>query len=56
VNIRSTDEVFAKRVGSVLHASSRGSEDIADAHVVALCAEFETAIVVCRSRGHSFVG
>lgn len=46
VNIRSTDEVFAKRVGTVLHASSRGSEDIADAHVVALCAEFETAIVL----------
>jgi hypothetical protein len=46
VNIRATDEVFAKCVGLLLHASSRGSIDTADAHVVALCADFETAIVL----------
>jgi predicted nucleic acid-binding protein len=46
VKIRSTDEAFAKRVGTLLHSSSRGSEDLADAHVVALCADFETAIVL----------
>jgi predicted nucleic acid-binding protein len=46
LNVRSTDEAFAKRVGTLLCASSRGSENLADAHVVALCADFETAIVL----------
>ena len=46
LNVRSTDEAFAKRVGTLLHASSRGSEDMADAHVVALCADFDTAVVL----------
>ena len=46
VNIRSTDEAFAKRVGNILYASSRGSKDLADAHVVAVCADFDTAIVL----------
>lgn len=41
-----TDERLAKLVGAVLHKSGRGSEDIADAHVVGVCAAFETAVVI----------
>jgi hypothetical protein len=41
-----TDERLAKLVGAVLHVSGSGSERLADAHVVALCARADTAIVV----------
>ncbi|MGQ0844860.1 MAG: type II toxin-antitoxin system VapC family toxin [Sporichthyaceae bacterium] len=41
-----TDERFAKLVGAILHETGRGSEDIADAHVVAACAGFEAAVVI----------
>ena len=41
-----TDERLARLVGSVLHAAGRGSEDIADAHVIAVCAGVQAAVVV----------
>ena len=44
--VQPTDLPFARLVGSILHASGSGSEDIADAHVVALCAAVEDALVL----------
>jgi predicted nucleic acid-binding protein len=41
-----TDERLARLVGSVLHSAGRGSENIADAHVVAVCGGAEAAVVV----------
>lgn len=45
VRVRETDERFAKRVGQILYEANRGSEAMADAHVVALCADAEAAVV-----------
>jgi predicted nucleic acid-binding protein len=41
-----TDERLAKLVGAILHATSRSSDAMADAHVVAACAGAEAAIVI----------
>ncbi|MGQ0624931.1 MAG: PIN domain-containing protein [Sporichthyaceae bacterium] len=41
-----TDERLAKLVGAILHESGRGSEHLADAHVVAVSANFDTAVVI----------
>lgn len=41
-----TDERLAKLVGSVLHGARRASDVIADAHVVAVCAASDVALVV----------
>ncbi|MDQ6783606.1 MAG: type II toxin-antitoxin system VapC family toxin [Actinomycetota bacterium] len=41
-----TDERLAKLVGTVLHAASRSSNAIADAHVVAVCAGVDAAVVI----------
>jgi predicted nucleic acid-binding protein len=41
-----TDERLAKLVGSVLYASRSGSERLADAHVVAICADADVAVVL----------
>lgn len=41
-----TDERLAKLVGSVLYSSRRASDAIADAHVVAVCATADVALVV----------
>ncbi len=41
-----TDERLAKLVGSVLHSARRASDAIADAHVVAVCAPLDVALVV----------
>src|SRR5450759_3882496 len=41
IRIVPTDERLAKLVGAVLHAAGRGSEALADAHVVAVCAASE---------------
>jgi predicted nucleic acid-binding protein len=46
VHVRDTDALFARRVGGLLARADRGSEALADAHVVALCADFDVAIVV----------
>ncbi len=41
-----TDFRLAKLVGAVLHSAGHGSESIADAHVIAVCASFDAAIVI----------
>jgi predicted nucleic acid-binding protein len=41
-----TDARLAKLVGSLLHGTGRGSDALADAHVVAVCAAADTAVVV----------
>jgi predicted nucleic acid-binding protein len=41
-----TDAKLAKLVGAVLHAAGRGSDGMADAHVVAVCAAVEAAVVI----------
>ncbi len=41
-----TDERLAKLVGAVLDATGSGSERLADAHVVAVCAGADVAVVV----------
>ena len=41
-----TDERLAKLVGAILNDTRSGSEHIADAHVVAVCAGAEQAIVI----------
>ena len=46
VRVVPTDERLAKLVGAILHETGSGSEVIADAHVVAVCAGAETAAVV----------
>jgi predicted nucleic acid-binding protein len=46
-----TDERLAKLVGAILNDAGRGSEDIADAHVVAVCAGAERAIVITADPG-----
>jgi hypothetical protein len=46
IRIVPTDERLAKLVGAVLHAAERGSEALADAHVVAVCAASDAAVVV----------
>lgn len=46
VLVQVTDERVALLVGALLHDSGRGSEDLADAHVVATCAAAAVALVV----------
>ncbi|HWF55928.1 MAG TPA: PIN domain-containing protein [Solirubrobacteraceae bacterium] len=41
-----TDVRLAKLVGAVLNSTGHASDSIADAHVIAVCASFDTAIVV----------
>lgn len=41
-----TDAKLAKLVGAVLHAADRGSDAMADAHVLAVCAAVEAAVVI----------
>lgn len=41
-----TDEHLAKVVGGVLHAARRASDAPADAHVVAVCAAADVAVVI----------
>lgn len=46
VRVVPTDERLAKLVGAVLQAAGVGSDQLADAHVVAVCADAAAAIVV----------
>jgi len=46
VHIVPTDERMAKSVGAILHRARSGSERLADAHVVAVCADADTAVVI----------
>jgi hypothetical protein len=41
-----TDQRVARLVGAILHTTGRGSESLADAHVVAACAGSDGAVVV----------
>lgn len=49
--VSATDVRLAKLVGAILHSTGQGSESIADAHVVAVCAEFDAAIVITSDPG-----
>ena len=44
--LRDTDRVLARLVGGVLAAASSGSEDLADAHVVATAVEAGGGVVL----------
>ncbi|MGH9112520.1 MAG: PIN domain-containing protein [Acidimicrobiales bacterium] len=46
IRVVPTDERLAKRVGNILHATRSGSDRLADAHVVALCADADVAVVI----------
>jgi hypothetical protein len=51
ISVVPTEQRLAKLVGAVLHASGSGSERLADAHVVAVCAGADAAIVVTADPG-----
>lgn len=46
IRVVPTDERLAKLVGAILHDSGAGSAFLADAHVVAVCAGADRAVVV----------
>jgi predicted nucleic acid-binding protein len=46
IRVVSTDERLAKLVGAILHHVGHGSDRIADAHVVAICASFDQSLVL----------
>jgi hypothetical protein len=46
IEVVPTNERLAKRVGGLLHAAKLDSCHLADAHVVALCAEADRAVVI----------
>lgn len=46
IRVVPTDEKLAKLVGAILHDTGSGSEHLADAHVVAVCAGADSAAVV----------
>jgi len=41
-----TEERLAKLVGAILHQADRGSDRIADAHVIAVCAPADAALIL----------
>ncbi|HLI60242.1 MAG TPA: PIN domain-containing protein [Solirubrobacteraceae bacterium] len=51
VVVTPTDVRLAKLVGAILHDAGRDSEAIVDAHVVAVCVDFEVAIVISSDPG-----
>lgn len=51
IRVVPTDERLAKLVGTILHATESTSDLIADAHVVAVCAASDTALVVTGDPG-----
>ncbi len=46
INVVPTDERLAKLVGAILHDTKSGSDRLADAHVVAVCAGADNALVL----------
>jgi len=46
IRVLVTDVELAKRVGGILYATNRGSESIADAHVIVACLPADIAVVV----------
>ena len=51
IKVVPTDEGLAKIVGAILHDTSSGSEHLADAHVVALCAALRETLVITSDAG-----
>lgn len=51
IRVVATDERLGKLVGAILHQSGLGSERIADAHVVAVCAPSDAALVLTEDPG-----
>jgi len=51
VRVVPTDERLAKLVGMILYTTKHGSDKIADAHVVAVCAGSDAAVVVTTDPG-----
>jgi predicted nucleic acid-binding protein len=51
IRVVPTDERLGKLVGAVLHHAGLGSDRIADAHVVAICAPAEAALVLTEDPG-----
>lgn len=46
IQVVPTEERLAKLVGAILHGTGRGSVHLADAHVVAVCAPADQALVI----------
>jgi predicted nucleic acid-binding protein len=46
IRVLITDEEVAKQVGGILYVANRGSDTIADAHVIAACVPAAVAVVV----------
>jgi predicted nucleic acid-binding protein len=46
IRVLITDERIAKQVGEILYTTNRGSESIADAHVIAACIPADVAVVI----------
>jgi predicted nucleic acid-binding protein len=46
IRVVATDERLAKLVGAILHQAGRASDLIADAHVVAVCAPADAALIL----------
>jgi predicted nucleic acid-binding protein len=46
IRVLITDEELAKQVGGILYAAKKGSDWIADAHVIVACVPAEVAVVV----------
>ncbi|MGI8938069.1 MAG: PIN domain-containing protein [Iamia sp.] len=46
IDVRDTDRALARAVGGVLTAAGSGSEDMVDAHVVAVAAESDRGVVL----------
>lgn len=51
IRVVATDERLAKLVGGILHHAGLGSDRIANAHVVAVCAPAEAALVLTEDPG-----
>jgi hypothetical protein len=51
IRVVATDERLGKLVGAILHQAGLGSDRIADAHVVAVCAPADAALVLTEDPG-----
>lgn len=51
IEVIDTDFEFARQVGAILHAANAGSEDLADAHVLAVCVRAGGGLVVTSDPG-----
>jgi predicted nucleic acid-binding protein len=51
IRVIATDERMAKLVGAILYQAGHGSDRIADAHVIAVCAPADAALVLTEDPG-----